>query len=122
VLSSAVYMGRWMPEAVDFVHRFSSQLTSVPVWLFSSGPIGKDDPIPHGSPAAVEELMSEISARGHQVFVGRLERERLGIKERLITLAIRAPEGDYRQWEVIRAWAAKSAMSLSARPLRFDQR
>jgi menaquinone-dependent protoporphyrinogen oxidase len=45
VVGSAVYMGRWVPSARSFVERFRTQLTDLPVWIFSSGPLG-DPPVP----------------------------------------------------------------------------
>jgi menaquinone-dependent protoporphyrinogen oxidase len=114
IVGSAVYMGRWLPEAEQFVRRLQPQLAAVPVWLFSSGPIGKVDPLPHGEPADIVDLVGEASARGHKIFVGRLEKDHLGLKERLITLVIRAPEGDFREWEVIRAWAREIGDELQA--------
>jgi menaquinone-dependent protoporphyrinogen oxidase len=40
VLGSAVYLGKWMKPAKAFAAREAAGLSSVPVWLFSSGPIG----------------------------------------------------------------------------------
>jgi menaquinone-dependent protoporphyrinogen oxidase len=39
VIGSAVYMGRWLTDARELIHRLSGW-TDHPVWLFSSGPIG----------------------------------------------------------------------------------
>jgi menaquinone-dependent protoporphyrinogen oxidase len=41
VLGSAVYMGKWMKAAKELATREASALSAIPVWLFSSGPIGK---------------------------------------------------------------------------------
>src|SRR3954471_6942076 len=41
VIGSAVFYGRWMPEAVDFVRRNAVLFNTRPVWLFSSGPLGE---------------------------------------------------------------------------------
>ena len=49
VLGSGVYAGHWLDEAKRFARRYSSELQAVPVWIFSSGPIGeplKPDEIP----------------------------------------------------------------------------
>ena len=43
VLGSPIYMGKWLPEAREFAEKHQSQLKALPVWLFSSGPLG-DDP------------------------------------------------------------------------------
>src|ERR1035437_1878635 len=40
VIGSAVYMGHWQKEAVEFVRRNRAVLAGRPVWLFSSGPLG----------------------------------------------------------------------------------
>ena len=46
------------------------------------------------------------------MFPGRLEKKRLSFGERAIVLALRAPEGDFRDWDDIRAWAARIAAGL----------
>lgn len=40
VLGSAVYAGHWLEESRGFVKRHRAALAELPVWLFSSGPIG----------------------------------------------------------------------------------
>ncbi|HKO32555.1 MAG TPA: flavodoxin domain-containing protein, partial [Candidatus Limnocylindria bacterium] len=46
VVGSALYMGRWMAPARDFVQGHADALRRRPVWLFASGPVtGKaEDP------------------------------------------------------------------------------
>ena len=111
ILGSAVYGGRWLASAKDFVSRNLSGLIERPVWIFSSGPIG-------GQPANDEEALDVASARTdtrareHRVFAGRLERSRLGLAERAIVRVVRAPDGDFRPWEEITAWAHSIAIAL----------
>jgi menaquinone-dependent protoporphyrinogen oxidase len=114
MLGSGVYMGRWLPDATDFVQRHVVELGARPVWLFSSGPIGSPVPKPEGDPAGIVELAASIRARGHRTFAGRLDRVRLGIGEKLVVSAVRAREGDFRDWEAIRAWAREIAGALVA--------
>ena len=69
VVGSAAYIGRWLPEATEFVRANRTVLTDRPTWLFSSGPLGteptdalaqdqrvaaepKEMPAPRGDPAA----------------------------------------------------------------------
>jgi menaquinone-dependent protoporphyrinogen oxidase len=103
VLGSAVYAGRWLEPARDYVTRHADALRRCPVWLFSSGPIG-DPPFPPDEPHDVAPLTRLIGARGSVVFPGRLEKERLGFGERAMVTAMRAPIGDFRDWEAVRAW------------------
>jgi menaquinone-dependent protoporphyrinogen oxidase len=112
VLGSGVYIGRWLPEAAEFVQRHAVELGARPVWLFSSGPIGSPKPMPEGDPAGIVELAASIRARGHRIFAGRLEKGRLGIGERLVIRAVHAAEGDFRDRAEIRAWARQIATEL----------
>jgi menaquinone-dependent protoporphyrinogen oxidase len=104
VLGSAVYMGHWLEAARDLVRRNAETLTGRPVWLFSSGPIG-DPPRPDEQPVDVGEATAATRARDHRLFAGRLDKQRLGFGERAMVLAFRAPEGDFRDWAAIEAWA-----------------
>lgn len=112
VLGSAVYMGKWLPEAQHFVERRQPRLGTLPVWLFSSGPLGAEDPKPHGDPATVPALLDATHARDHHIFVGKLDPKTLSFGERLITRAVHAPTGDFRQWDAVRAWARDIAQQL----------
>jgi menaquinone-dependent protoporphyrinogen oxidase len=83
----------------------------MPVWLFSSGPIG-DPPKPVEDPVDAQPLVELVGARGHRVFAGDLDRSRLGFAERAIVAAVRAPDGDFRPWPEIEAWAREIAAAL----------
>ena len=116
VVGSAVYMGGWMPEAKRFVEHFEPQLAAMPVWLFSSGPLGDEEPQPDGDPSGLHELIERTHARGHRNFTGKLDRNELGLGERLIAKMVHAPEGDFRDWDAIRAWARKIAAEVAVAP------
>lgn len=117
VLGSSVYMGRWLPEAAEFVRRHEVELKARPVWLFSSGPIGSPEPKPEGEPANIDEMVAAVRARGHRVFAGRLDRRQLGLGEKLIVGAVKAQDGDFRDWEAIRGWALEIAAALPVVPV-----
>jgi menaquinone-dependent protoporphyrinogen oxidase len=121
VIGSAVYMEHWMGEAVEFVRRNRTALASRPVWLFSSGPLelGSETISIHDpklEPKEISELKEAIHPRGHQVFFGALDPGKLALKYRMLrTLpAARAvlPEGDFRNWNEIEAWADSIAQAL----------
>jgi menaquinone-dependent protoporphyrinogen oxidase len=46
------------------------------------------------------------------VFSGKIDKAKLGFGERAITMALRAPEGDFRDWVEIEAWADGIANSV----------
>lgn len=112
IVGSAIYMGNWLGEARQFVEKNQARLSAVPVWLFSSGPLGQEDPQPRGDFAHLQELMYATQARGHRTFVGKLDRSELGLGERLVVKIVKAPEGDFRDWEAIRGWSREIASAL----------
>lgn len=111
VLGSAVYIGRWLEPARTYAATQAAALRDRPVWLFSSGPIG-EPPFPPDEPHDAAPLVQLTSARGHRVFPGRLDKARLGFGERAVVTAMRAPVGDFRDWDAVRVWAEDIAADL----------
>jgi menaquinone-dependent protoporphyrinogen oxidase len=113
IVGSAIYMGRWMAEARDFVENHAEILRGMPVWLFASGPV---TPVTdEGDTQDGDHLAELIGARGNRVFAGKLEEHELGFFERQIVKMIHSPWGDYRPWDTIREWAEEIAKELNAR-------
>ena len=110
---SAVYAGRWLEPAREYVGRHAAALRGRPVWLFSSGPIGQP-PFPPDEPHDARPLAEVIGARGHRVFPGRLDKELLSVGERAMVTAMRAPLGDFRDWPAVRRWAGEVTADLLA--------
>jgi menaquinone-dependent protoporphyrinogen oxidase len=114
VLGSAVYIGRWLEPAQQFVEEHADRLAAAPVWLFSSGPLGPPDKLkPEGEPVDVAGLLETTRAAGHRVFAGRLDRELLGFGEKAVVVAVRAPEGDFRDWPAIDRFAGEIAAAIA---------
>lgn len=112
VLGSAVYAGHWVATAKELANLVARSDPPVPTWLFSSGPVG-DAPKPDQDPVDVAEIVASTSARSHQVFSGKIDKSKLSFGERAIVVAVRAPEGDFRDWDEITAWANEIANSLT---------
>jgi menaquinone-dependent protoporphyrinogen oxidase len=115
VLGSAVYAGRWLDPAREYATAHADALRARPVWLFSSGPIGRP-PYPPDEAHDVAPLATLTAARAHRVFPGRLEPGRLSFGERALVTAMRAPVGDFRNWAEIAAWAAEIAAAVTGVP------
>ena len=127
VIGSAAYMQHWLKEAKQFVSQNRSVLRSRPVWLFSSGPVGKEAKDPKGRdykeisvPKEIDEFREMINPRDHRVFFGVLDPSRLtgpiafGYKMVRLSKSAREvlPEGDFRDWNEIEAWATGIAQEL----------
>jgi menaquinone-dependent protoporphyrinogen oxidase len=128
VVGSAAYMFHWLREATAFVRRNRAVLAARPVWLFSSGPLGEPTDAEGRDqkvvlvPKEIPELLGAVGARDHRVFFGAYERERkpIGLAERFVALMPAArdafPEGDFRDWPEIEAWAVEIARQLRPVP------
>jgi menaquinone-dependent protoporphyrinogen oxidase len=116
IIGSAVYAGHWLGPAKDLVNRFGDALAARPVWLFSSGPVGK----PSGKlaqamgkdPVDLPGLRAAGRARGHRMFAGKLDRQVLSRPQRAALWVFRSLDGDFRDWAEIRRWAYRIAAEL----------
>lgn len=109
VLGSAVYMGRWRKDARKLAERIDGQ--GIPVWLFSSGPLG-DPPHPVEDPVDVADILRATSAEEHVLFAGKADKSLMGFADRAVLNAVKAPEGDFRDWDGIAGWAERIARHL----------
>jgi menaquinone-dependent protoporphyrinogen oxidase len=123
VIGSAAYMGSWLKEATEFVRSNQALLASRPAWLFSSGPLGgatQDaqgrDLLVTSEPNEFKEFREAIKPRDARVFFGALNPSNLTFSQRAFrripagrTLL---PEGDFRDWKGIDAWADGIALEL----------
>jgi menaquinone-dependent protoporphyrinogen oxidase len=119
VLGSAVYAGQWQSSAAEFLKTHEETLRQKLVWLFSSGPTGEGAPqiVLKGweFPEALKPIADRIQPRDVTVFHGKLDPKKLNFLERLVVKGVKAPMGDYRNWEAIRAWAISIAEALQQR-------
>ena len=112
VIGSAVYYGSWLKEATEWVRRNQAVLAARPVWLFSSGPLGTEVKDAEPQPEEIAKFRETIEPRDQWIFFGALNHNRLSFAERMMVKAVRAPEGDFRDWQAIEAWAASIARNL----------
>lgn len=112
VLGSAVYMGRWLEPARALVDLRAPALAGIPTWLFSSGPVGDPAKPVEGKAVQIDEIMEKTGARGHVVFAGKLDKRAMRFGDRAVATALRTPEGDFRDWDAITAWANGIAEEL----------
>ena len=111
IVGSAVYAGHWFKAAKRWVVTHREALAQRPTWLFSVGPLG-DPPEPQEDPVDVADLITAVAARDHHVFAGALDKNELNMIERAAVRAVKAPYGDFRDWDEIDAWADTIAREL----------
>ena len=116
VLGSAVYVGQWRKEAVAFLENNEKTMAKLPVWFFSSGPTGEGDPVQLMQgwrfPEALQPIADRVQPRDTAFFHGALDMTKLSLAEKLLIKGIKAPVGDFRDWDAIASWATAIANAL----------
>jgi len=137
IVGSAVYMGNWLPDGIEYLERYAVDLGNRPVWLFSSGPLpgstretaedatdefggalGPADGPGSGGRKRIVELGERIHAREHVIFNGAFDPtdSPKTLAERFVRWVPGArnilPAGDFRDWEEIAHWAREVAQEI----------
>jgi menaquinone-dependent protoporphyrinogen oxidase len=110
IIGSAIYMGKWMSEAVDFVKKNKDILHKVPVAYFLvcmtlSQPTEKNRAEVLSYMDPILKAVPEIRPVGIGTFAGALDYNNLSWINKKILKSKGTPEGDFRNWEDIRTWA-----------------
>ena len=106
VLGGAVYMARWNRDARRLLKRQRRQLAERDVWLFSSGPVGEDQPGTErwSRPKFVEKMMPRVGAHEHIVFGGRVPTDPRSFAARAMARNTPPDLQDRRDWQAIDNW------------------
>jgi len=115
VLGSAVYAKRWRGDAKSFLRKHSDELSRLPFWLFSSGPVGDPETAPDVSwlePPRIVARAQQLGVRSHVVFGGRVPVKPHGPIERSMLKNTPEPYRDRRDWDEIRTWAGRIASDV----------
>jgi menaquinone-dependent protoporphyrinogen oxidase len=109
VLGSAVRVGAWLPEAVKFVDQHRAALNQRPLALFTvhGNNRGGDETSRTNREAYLAAVRGKVKPRSEIFFDGQIDLERMSLVERMMTKAVKAEIGDFRDWPAIRAWAAE---------------
>lgn len=109
VLGSAIYIGQWRKEAASFVKSHRDELAKLPVWIFSSGPTGQGDAVALVQgwqyPSSLTSIIEHIRPRDVAVFHGMINFDKFNFLEKMALKNVKAPLGDWRDWEAIGKWA-----------------
>jgi menaquinone-dependent protoporphyrinogen oxidase len=111
LIGGALYMNRWHKAARSFARRREPALRTIPVWLFSSGPL--DDSATPGDIAPVPQVQAiarRLEARGHMTFGGRLAADATGLAARSLA---KKCAGDYRDPAQIAGWVQQISHELT---------
>ncbi len=110
VIGSAIYRGKWMSEAVDFVKKNKDKLRQMTVAYFLacmtlSQPTEKNRAEVLSYMDPILKAVPEIKPVGIGTFAGALDYKNLSWLNKKILKSKGTPEGDFRDWNAIRTWA-----------------
>jgi len=107
VVGSAIRMGQWLPDAKKFVEKHQSALSQMPTAFFTVCMTLEEDTEEHRSEVAAytDPIRQIVEPDSEAFFAGVMDPKKVNFIERLIMKALKVPEGDFRQWEEINAWA-----------------
>lgn len=105
LVGSAIRMGEWLPEAVEFVENNQSRLNQIPTAFFTVhiGNIGDDEKSRAGRLAYLDTVRPLLKPVDEVYFAGKMDFARLSFLDRL--LVANDVEADHRDWKAIRGWA-----------------
>jgi menaquinone-dependent protoporphyrinogen oxidase len=111
IVGSAIRRGRWLPEAVGFVKDNQDMLGRLPIAYFVVCLTMKDNTAENRSkvmayldPARKEAPKIQPVAVG--LFPGAVDFGKLSFVDTMMLRAKGVPEGDYRDWSAVKAWAS----------------
>lgn len=120
IIGSAVLLGRWLPEAASFLKQFEAGLINTPVAYFTVCITLRDDtPENRRIVSAYHQPLlydyPDIEPVSIGMFAGALHYDKLTWYQRLYTRFGKLPQGDWRDWQKIEAWA-QSVLPLLNEP------
>jgi menaquinone-dependent protoporphyrinogen oxidase len=107
VVGSAIRMSHWLPEAVAFVQAHREALSHMPTAYFLvSGLLRDNTPEMRRKVLAfLSPVRTMLEPTSIGLFAGKMDYSRMDGHDRSIAEAVSSAEGDWRNWEAIRAWA-----------------
>jgi menaquinone-dependent protoporphyrinogen oxidase len=116
IIGSAVYIGMWRKEVTNFIKKNAGVLAQKPVWIFSSGPTGPGNPVKMMQgwiiPKGIKSTIDSIKPRDITVFHGATNESKWNLLEKMAMKNVKAPLGDFRDWNAVTAWANSIAAAM----------
>jgi menaquinone-dependent protoporphyrinogen oxidase len=108
VLGSAIRAGNLLPEAIKFVEQNQEALGQMPVAYFVVCATLQEDTEENRQVVStyLSPLRQLVEPVKEGLFAGAIDRGKLSLPLRLMLKAMKADDGDWRDWHAIRAWAA----------------
>ena len=115
VVGSPIYMGRIEGDVGTFVARHRDALSKRPVAAFAVGlPSDQEGSTREDGAEKIRAAIAPLQPVAVTMFAGRLDTARLSFIQRTMIGFVKAPTGDFRDWDEIAAWARSLVPLFSA--------
>ncbi|MFU8772631.1 MAG: flavodoxin domain-containing protein, partial [Anaerolineales bacterium] len=107
IIGSAIRMGNWLTEAMEYIKHNQQILNQKPVALFTAHMLNAgDDETSRANRLAYLNPVREILTDPEEAFfAGKMDFTKLSFLDRMISRMVGAVEDDLRDWDKIRTWA-----------------
>lgn len=114
-VGSAIRVGQWLKEAVSFVEAHKDALSQRPTAFFTVClTLHEDTPENRQTVHAyLDPVRAIFTPQAEGFFAGRMQPARLGLLEKMMMRMMKPPEGDFRNWDAIRAWTGETYTQLA---------
>jgi menaquinone-dependent protoporphyrinogen oxidase len=115
VLGAPLYMFHWHKDALHFLKRHQTALSTRPVAIFALGPLHDEAQEFEGAREQLDKELANdpwLTPIAIAIFGGKLDPARFTFPHNLIPVMRNMPPSDVRNWETIRAWATDLAPKL----------
>lgn len=115
VVGSGVRVGNWHTPVTNWINDNVETLRTVPVAFFTAcltmaiGPEKSDEVRAYTDGLLATTGLNPVD---YGLFAGMNEPARFSLAERMVMKVMKAPRGDFRDWEAITAWTEGTAAKL----------
>jgi menaquinone-dependent protoporphyrinogen oxidase len=109
ILGSAIRVGKILPEAMKFVENYQVELQSIPFGVFVVCMTLNQDTEENRIIVSdyLNPLRALVKPTSEGLFAGVMDLKKLNLLEKMMMKVMKAPLGDFRDWERIETWGGK---------------
>ncbi len=113
LVGSAVHYYHWLPEAIDFVNRYRTELSRGPNAFFTVHFLntGNDDDSKKKRLSYLDDVRAVVKPGAEVFFAGKLDTSKLGFFDRMGCRLMGMQDEDKRDWNAIHTWAGSVFVS-----------
>ncbi|MDG5813489.1 flavodoxin domain-containing protein [Chitinispirillales bacterium ANBcel5] len=114
ILGSAIRMGRPLKEMVTFASKRATVLQTKKVAIFAvcMAPQNDNPESQKDASTYLEPIKQFVKPVSEKLFAGKIDPQKLKLFPRLVLKAVKAPTGDFRDWDGIKTWAKELSVIL----------